>query len=241
MPSDKIYTKLSAVYNKVMYKVRYDRWSEYLYNIADVYVSSDAEVLELAAGNCNFADYFKEYFPIIFTSDISFQMLSSAENKTIPKVCCDMTRLPFKKKFDLIFSTFDSVNYLLKRNDLKNLFSEVKKILKDEGIFAFDVSLENNSLIHVKKPVRRGNYKGISFVHKSLYSRRSKIHKNIFNIKMNGKVYTEVHRQKIYPFELYFDLIEKAGLYVVECMEAFSFIKANPESERIQFVVKKNL
>ena len=150
-----------------------------------------------------------------------------------------MTMLPFKSKFDLIYSTFDSVNYLTSKKSLLNLFKGIKEILKDDGIFTFDVSLERNSLLHVEKPVRKGSCCGISFVHNTSYNKKMRIHKNIFKIKIENDIFTEVHKQKIYPFELYFDLIDSAGLYVVECMETFSFIKASADSERVQFIVKK--
>ncbi len=50
--------------------------------------------------------------------------------------------------------------------------------------------------------------------------------------------YLEKHRQKIYPFEEYFMFIEKAGLYVSECFNAFTFDNGNAECERVQFVVR---
>ena len=239
MPPEQIYSKLSIIYNSVMHKVRYDRWSEYLLAVVELYLDEQAEVLEIAGGNCNFAGYFIEYFPGLIVTDKSFSMLASSKIKNIPRVCCDMTQLPFKSKFDLIYSTFDSVNYLTSKNSLLNLFKGVRAILKDDGIFTFDVSLEKNSLLHVEKPVRKGSCKGISFVHESSYNQEARIHKNIFKIKIDNDIFTEVHKQKIYPFELYFDLINSAGLYVVECMETFSFIKASADSERVQFIVKK--
>lgn len=222
-----------------MNKVRYDRWSEYLLAAVELYVNNQAEVLEIAGGNCNFAGYFIKHFPKLIVTDGSFNMLASSIIKKVPKVCCDMTRLPFKAKFDLIYSTFDSVNYLTNKRSLLNLFKEIKLILKDDGIFTFDVSLEKNSLLHVETPVRKGSCSGIAFVHETSYNKKNRIHKNIFKIKIDNDIYTEVHKQKIYPFELYFDLLDSAGLYVVECMETFSFIKAGPDSERVQFIVKK--
>ena len=239
MPSDKIYNKLSIIYNTVMHKVRYDRWSEYLLAIVELYVNNQAEVLEIAGGNCNFAGYFIQHFPNLIVTDKSFNMLASSKFKDLPRICCDMTKLPFKSKFDLIYSTFDSVNYLTSKRSLMTLFRGVKAILKDDGIFTFDVSLEKNSLLHIEKPIRKGSCSGISFVHKTNYNPKMRIHKNIFKIKIDNNIFTEVHKQKIYPFEVYFDLIESAGLYVVECMETFSFIKASADSERIQFIVKK--
>ena len=48
-----------------------------------------------------------------------------------------------------------------------------------------------------------------------------------------------MHEQKIYDFETYFDLIFRAGLYVVDCFETFTFKIGNADSDRIQFILKK--
>jgi len=50
----------------------------------------------------------------------------------------------------------------------------------------------------------------------------------------------EIHKQKIYKFEDYFEIIAKAGMYVVECLDAFTFNNGNQHSERVQFIVKIN-
>lgn len=151
-----------------------------------------------------------------------------------------MISIPFNFKFDLIFSTFDSVNYLLSKKKLSALFQQVRDLLKDEGIFTFDVSLEKNSLEFMKDYLVEGSYKGYNFKRVSKYSKSRKIHKNIFYItNSNKKVIKEVHEQKIYDFETYFNLIYKAGLYVVDCFETFTFKISTAESERIQFILKK--
>lgn len=61
---------------------------------------------------------------------------------------------------------------------------------------------------------------------------------NYFSLETEHEKFCENHRQKIYPFEEYFRAIDKAGLYVAECFDAFTFNKANAECERVQFVVK---
>jgi hypothetical protein len=57
--------------------------------------------------------------------------------------------------------------------------------------------------------------------------------------RKSGEVYTEVHRQKIFTFETYFELLELAGLTVKNCYDAFSFEEGNADSERVQFITKK--
>jgi hypothetical protein len=88
-------------------------------------------------------------------------------------------------------------------------------------------------------PVRTNSRKNIHYKHLSLYNKNSRIHKNIFEIRFNGNTYKEIHKQKIYPFELYFDLLEQAKLFVIECYESFSFERAKPSSQRAQFIVRK--
>ncbi|RPI65974.1 MAG: hypothetical protein EHM47_17750 [Ignavibacteriales bacterium] len=120
------------------------------------------------------------------------------------------------------------------------MFSEINCVLSETGIFTFDVSMEKNSFKHAEEPVRSGKYKGISYIHKSDYNKISRIHRNTFIMKDNsGREYIEVHHQKIYPFETYFELIPKAGLYISACYKAFSFIDGTKDSERLQFIVKK--
>ncbi len=237
---NKIYSQLPLIYGYIMRKIDYRIWAEYIYSIVADDLSKNPKILELAAGNCNLAKHLLEFYPKIIVSDISVNMLKSGLNIPVSKVCCDMMYLPFKRKFDLIFCAFDSINYLTSRKKIIDMFREVYYLLNENGIFTFDVSLEKNSLIHTKQPERSGKYKGIHFKQISEYDKLKRIHKNIFKLKMaNGEIYTEIHKQKIYPFETYFELLELAGLYAVECFDAFTYDEGNQNCERIQFIVRK--
>lgn len=219
--------------------VKYDKWADYIYSLSKDDIIKNSKVLELAGGNGNLSTYLKKYFNNILVSDKSFPMLNQSENE-IPKVCCDMLSLPFKEKFDLIFSTFDSINYLTSQKALSKLFSEINCILAPGGIFTFDASLEKNSLKHVRIPVRRGTYEGIKYVQRTDYNFKNRIHRNIFRIQLkDGSIYKEIHKQKIYSFDTYFKLLEKAKMRVEECYDAFTFNDANPQMERVQFLVRK--
>ncbi len=236
---NKIYDKVADIYPYLMRTIRYDKWAKYLYEIVKTSVNKNDIILELGAGNGMLAEHFRQYFPHIIITDLSFNMLSREGKSGVQKVCCDMTKIPFNAGFNLVFSAFDSVNYLTSQKKLLSFFKEIKRILASGGIFTFDVSLERNSLKYVKEPFRTGKYNGKIFVQKSWYCPKSRIHKNTFEIEYDNKKYLEKHKQKIYPFEEYFMLIEKAGLYVSECFEAFTFNNGNAECERVQFVVRK--
>ncbi|HAB52413.1 MAG: hypothetical protein A2315_01090 [Ignavibacteria bacterium RIFOXYB2_FULL_35_12] len=240
IPKSKIYTDVSHIYDHIMHKVRYDYWADYIYAISSDYVSDKPIVLELASGNCNLARFLSEYYPNFIASDISHKMLDKNSKAHLQKVCCDMTMIPFNTKFDLIVSAFDSVNYLVSKIKLAALFSEVCRTISDNGIFTFDVSLEKNSFRHIKYPIRNGSYKGFKYKQVTNYDPIKNIHQNVFYITYpNGSVFEEVHIQKIYQFETYFDLMDSAGLAIKECYNAFTFKNGSSNSSRVQFIAAK--
>lgn len=234
------YTAVSNIYSHIMRKVRYDYWADYIYAISGDYVGKKPKVLELASGNCNLACFLSAYYPKLIASDMSPWMLNKNSRNGLQKVCCDMMMIPFKSKFDLIVSTFDSVNYLITKKMLSTLFMETCRILTDKGIFTFDVSLEKNSFRHIKDPIREGSYKGINYRQETDYNSVKSIHRNVFYLTYpNGDVVKEVHFQKIYSFETYFDLMDSAGLAVKECYDAFTFKTGSANSPRVQFIAEK--
>lgn len=236
----KAYKNVSLIYKELMKDVNYDDWAKYILNISSEFAGKDSKVLDLGAGNCKIANLLNKEFSDIIAIDISLPMLKSDTDNVVCKVCCEMTSLPFDTKFGLIFSTFDSVNYLMSKKKLLALFKQVEILLADDGIFTFDVSLEKNSLEFLQDHTDEGSTGSYSFKRVSKFFKSRKVHKNIFYITGSDNIVVkEVHEQKIYDFETYFDLIYKAGLYVVDCFETFTFKNGNASSDRIQFILKK--
>ena len=229
MEKSKPYGVLPQIYSHLMRKIRYDNWAKYIYEVIKDDLPKNPEILELAGGNGEFLKYFSKFYKNIILTDISLDMLKCSD-KSVPVVCCNMVSLPFKKTFDLIYANFDSINYLLTIEELKLFFKEISLRLKNNGVLTFDISLENNSYRHVKENKKIQRTKDYIYDHHSVYNPRTRIHTNKFIIKFsNGITYTESHKQKIYPFEKYFDVIIGTGLYVSDCLETFTFDEANSE------------
>lgn len=236
----KTYKYVSDIYPYLMRYIDYDSWATYYHTLTNEYVDKNSMVLELAAGNCKLCCCLKSYFKDVIASDLSVEMLKKSEINNIPRVCCDMQALPFRKTFDLIISAFDSINYLLTKKAFVNLLDEVKVALKDDGIFSFDVSLEKNSLKNLRYLNRKGTYKGIKYIQRSEYDKEKMMHINRFKLTLeDGQEFIEVHKQRIFPLETYFDMLTSNGFIVRECFDAFSLDDANDKSERVQFIVVK--
>ena len=236
----KPYEKVSMIYKGMMHKLDYISWSKYILLIGEGHIHSDSDILELGSGSCEMANLISENYKNYVATDISLQMLRSSEKSILKRVCCDMTILPIKTKFDFIFSAFDSVNYILKKKSLASLFSEVSRLLCDDGIFTFDVSLEENSLNFIISKITEDRHNGYSYRMISKYNKRSRIHSNNFYIwNEDGDKYNEMHKEKIYEIDTYFELAERAGLYTAACYDCFDFEDVKENSKRAQFIMRK--
>lgn len=238
--ADKNYSLLAEFYSYLMRKVDYPSWADYLEDIIYYLDIEPKSMLEVASGNCAIADVLVNKYPSLIATDLSLPMLKRSNNKMLNKIACDMRELPFKGKFDFIFSTFDSVNYLITLEDLNAFFAGINRVLNNDGIFTFDVSLEKNSIKYEKDLNRTGKFNNIKFKQISDYDRGTKIHTNTFYITdANGHEYIEEHKQRIYDLVEYFEIIENNGMFVIDCFEAFTFENANLNTERAQFIVGK--
>jgi ubiquinone/menaquinone biosynthesis C-methylase UbiE len=234
------YKIVAQIYNHLMNDVQYDIWANYIFDIYNVNAKKkNDKVLEIAAGSGIIAGLLEKRIKNLIITDISYPMLLNSMIKA-PKVCCDMKALPFKNTFTFIYSTFDSINYLLDYKELKAFFRNIEFILEKDGCFTFDVALENNSYVVEKELNREGVYNGYFYSQSNKYYKRKRIHENTFYIiAPDGKHFEEIHLQKIYRFDEYFKALEGTKLYVKDCYNAFTFDEANAENERVQFVLKK--
>jgi len=236
----KPYEQVSAIYDGLMKKLDYVSWSKYILLIAKENVQDKSKFLELGAGNCMMAKIISEKYKNYYASDISLSMLRSSDKNNLKRICCDMTSLPFKEKFDFVFSAFDSVNYILKQKSLQNLFKEINYLLEEDGVFTFDASLETNSLNFSISKSTEGRHNDYHYRMLSKYNKRSRIHSNHFYIRDEyGNEFKELHKEKIYKIDTYFKLAEKAGLYTEACYDCFTFKDVKQNSQRAQFVMRK--
>ncbi|GJQ63693.1 MAG: hypothetical protein SCALA702_27460 [Melioribacteraceae bacterium] len=235
----KPYTVLTGLYDNLMEYVDYEGWSEYILDIIDEYEIDTNSVLELAAGNYKLYQFLRGNFPLHIVSDLSLNLVKTFHERGDKSVCCDMKSLPFNTKFEFIYCTFDSINYLLTEEELFFAFNEVSKVLKNDGVFTFDASLENNSINNVKELNRKGKYLNYDYSQISEYNVEDKIHTNKFIISNDNENYIEIHRQRVFHFVDYFRILDDAGLRVIDCFDTFTFDNASPDSERAQFIVGK--
>ncbi len=96
-------------------------------------------VLELGVGNGNVLKHFSKKFELSGL-DINLKYINLSKKK-IPHgnlFVASMHNFKVNNKFDIIFSVYDSLNFLTNFDQWKKTFSSVDKHLEDNGLFIFD-------------------------------------------------------------------------------------------------------
>ncbi len=111
---------------------------------------SPQNILDIGSGTGNLSEQLKLNFKKsnIFCLDISEKMLNKCKSKNfdLSTICADTEFLPIKPfTFDLIISSF---TFQWCKN-LKKVFSDIKKLLTDKGVFIFS-TVGPDTLIEVK-------------------------------------------------------------------------------------------
>lgn len=111
----------------------YSKWIESLpYGLKNV--------IELGCGTGLLTEYLKQKSSQVYGVDLCEKFLKKAHQrcgKRFSPYCADISRIPIREQSadaTVCLNTFDHIN------DIKSVFSEVRRITKDDGIFMFDIT-----------------------------------------------------------------------------------------------------
>jgi ubiquinone/menaquinone biosynthesis C-methylase UbiE len=251
--NQEIYTHLAVIYDEVMREIDYDDWADYIDALIQKHNENAETILELACGTGSLALSLDELdcYDILAT-DFSQQMLEAAKSKasyknaTVSWKQLDFFNIQLVKKFDIVLMLFDSVNYIRDPQSIKEVFTQVKKVLKPDGVFIFDFTTPQHSKKHAELMNDQGltpdNYR---FVRVSRYLETDGMHYNEFVIeKLSDDKQTvldrkrEVHVQKTYTFNEIKNVVDAAGMEVIAAYDDLDFIEATEQSDRVTMVIR---
>lgn len=237
--ADDHYKNISLIYNDLVRHVDYNGWANYLLKLVAHFEIKTGRILEVASGTGKLFPRLKFGPGRGIMSDLSLNMLDQAASN-YPRVCCDMTLIPFKGCFDLVISCFDSVNHLSDGEKLDSHFREVSRVLASGGYFLFDIVTERNSKAYLSTYSKKRKTGNTSYRQASEYDGVTRTHYNKFIISEYGKESrTEENREYIYGEEELEAILRDGGLEVVAKFEAFTFDPVDDDSYRIQFIIRK--
>jgi ubiquinone/menaquinone biosynthesis C-methylase UbiE len=246
------YTKSAAIYDHMMRIVNYPGWVRYLLNLIKIANRSlvqrssrpNLQLLELACGTGNMSLILAKKGYRVIGIDGSSEMLYVANSKakrmhlsSIQFIESDILSFKTDSKFDIVLCCYDSLNYLEGINSLGILFNKVNQCLKPNGVFIFDLSMENNSLYDASMFDQKGKQNGTFYHRKSYYEQSSKTHKTYIRIFRNGELFEEVHSEYIYTLSEVRERYLSAGFKEIGAFGDFTYLPATEKSDRIHFVL----
>ncbi len=143
------YSFFARQYDSYMSHVDYHTWVENIIKWQKRHSGLKCgKVMELACGTANVAGLLCQEGYDVDACDLSRQMLEIAQQKPVkPRLFRQsMTDTLPCIDYDLVICLFDSINYLLRKQDIKATLGSVADALKPGGLFIFDISTLNNSV-----------------------------------------------------------------------------------------------
>ena len=136
----------AEVYSKYGYNEFSARVAELLPRVLTMLRVTPVQVLDLSCGEGTFAVKMAEKGYRTAGVDRSPSMLRLARREArearvnVRFTESDVRSLRFHEEFDLVTSWYDSLNYLLRLNDLKKAFAGAFRALRPGGFFLFDMN-----------------------------------------------------------------------------------------------------
>ena len=257
------YGDFAYVYDEFMDNTPYEQWCKYLcesinkygvskpnQNSEDVLESEKNLVVDLGCGTGTLTQMLYKLGYDMIGVDNSGEMLNVAmekrdrEGDEILYLLQDMRELELYSTVGTIISVCDSVNYILDEEELLGVFRLVNNYLYPGGLFIFDFNTVYKYEEVIGDVTIAENRENCSFIWENYYHEEEEINEydlTVFVQEEDGrfKRFQENHYQRGYRVETICALLEKAGMEIVEILDADTREAVDPESERIYVVARE--
>ncbi|MBP2025473.1 class I SAM-dependent DNA methyltransferase [Peptoniphilus stercorisuis] len=240
-----IYGDFAKIYDALMYDFDYDLVYETLKNTVD---KNTLNILELACGTGSLTEKLANNYNVD-ALDLSEDMLSIAQNKinkfkNVKLFKQDMRYFNMSKTYDACFCICDSLNYILKKDDIDNIFKNVYNHLEENGKFIFDLNTERKFLDMEEVYVEEVD--DVFYVWENYYDYENKLNTygvNFFVEKdefedIYKRVYEE-HIERAYSIDFVKESLKKAGFQDVEIYDDYYLDEVSDFTHRLVFIARR--
>ncbi len=249
------YTRLAEIYDLK----GHDRFSiqmvEYTFRLLKQLHFRPRKILDLCCGTGTAAIIFTEQGYEVTGLDGSREMLAVARSKALKKrvsIKFVHQRLPHfdimemknqPVQFDLITCYFDSLNYILKEDELRGTFVSAARHLRPGGLLIFDMNTASALKNLWGDKIYSGIKPGIAWIWESLHfekAHQADLRTTCFVKKgKHWEMFEEIHTEKTYSNRTIRKGLRSAGFEVVKFYECMKFRGPTRKSFRIAVVARK--
>lgn len=245
------YQQMANLYDKLMEDAPYDQWADLTSNVLKQANIPIENMVDLGCGTGQITTRLAKMGYQMTGLDYSADMLSYAEQRaseeklSIKWINQDLREMEGLKEIDAVVSYCDVINYITSLDELNTVFSHVAKMLKENGMFIFDV----HSLYHVANNLVNQTFATVDDDMSSIWfcsegDEPGEMFHDLTFFVSTGQSYRrfdEFHHQKTHSIKKYQELLEQNGLQIRNMYADFSLkLEILPEkAERIFIVAEK--
>ena len=139
------YHTFAGVYDALMGRVNYEQRGEYLLSVFEKYNQNPPCLLDLGCGTGRMTRFLAARGKEMVGIDRSAEMLAKAREETPPGadilwICQDLRELDLYGTAQGAVSTFDTLNHITGKGELKDFFGRLRYFLEPGNLFVFDVN-----------------------------------------------------------------------------------------------------
>lgn len=252
------YGNFAYIYDQLMDDVDYNLWVDYIEKIIEKENVDVKNILELACGTGNLTLPLAKKEYDIAGIDISEEMLEVAREKSIKKniplvlLQQDVSKLDFDLYgLDCVLCGCDGFNYIIDEKGLQNTFNKTHELLKENGIFIFDVSSYYKIKNILGNNVFAENREKIAYMWKNYFDEETSLIEMelSFFVSISDEFdddsenvferYNEKHYQRAYKNEEILSMLKSSGFENIKIYGDFKFEEPKEDSERVFFIAVK--
>ncbi|MDK2563653.1 methyltransferase domain-containing protein [Romboutsia sedimentorum] len=245
------YRDFAFIYDELMNEVDYNGWVKYIEDIIKNENAKVQNILELACGTGNLTIPLTKKNYDIAGIDISEEMLSVAREKAekegveLVLLQQDIAQLDFDiTNLDCVLCACDGFNYITYDDDLENVFTKTYELLKEDGVFIFDISSFYKLSTILGNNMYGENRDDIAYMWQNYFDDEENLVEMelAFFIKDEFEKFErfeEVHQQRAYTEDEILDMLKSSGFKNIKVYGDFTFEAPKQDSQRIFFVCKK--
>lgn len=230
-----IFETLAKHYDSMMSHIDYERWLVVSTMIAELCPDEDFEHLDIGCGTGALVERLREYGWRSYGGDLSNAMVSMGRKRDgqLPLFQCDVTSLPFERRFHFMTCVFDTLNFLVNEQDFGKAFRSMRDVMSNDGVLYFDVITEQMVLKHYADRDWVDTLGSSKARWHGVYDAKKRVIEN--TIWIDGGPPTVV-RERVYHVDEIRSAAEAAGLTILGVLDTETWCKPTEETLRLDIV-----
>lgn len=236
------YSLSALLYDRLVGQYAFEHWRENFERLRNRYALDISRVADAACGTGMAARFLAGQGSEVYACDLSLEMLRAAEascGRMVELARQDMRYLSPPRKVNLIVCATDSLNHLLREEDIRRAFYSFHAALLQGGCALFDLNTTWQLREGADDKPWEFEIDGFPLRWVSGWDEGSKTATLSFIFpprEPGGRSVMELHRERAYEAEWLVRELKEAGFRDVEVLDAAGLGEVHESTRRLQFV-----